>query len=116
MKAMRMDDLPRSITRGMTDPRARPCCQGSRRFDKGHTRGGAGRLSDDPGRLRIRPSMRVLLAKASFLSSTNTSIVAPLGLLYLAGYLRRERPGDEVRIIDLNVSSESEFAEMLARW
>ena len=60
--------------------------------------------------------MRILLAKAAHITSTQIAIVPPLGLLYLAGSLRELRPWHDVRLIDLRVKPESLYREILTDW
>jgi len=48
---------------------------------------------------------RILLIKAEGLGRLNYAVTPPLGLLYLAALLRRER-GHEIRILDLRVSKD----------
>ena len=60
--------------------------------------------------------MKILLAKSAHITSTAISILPPLGLLYLAGSVRRFRAQDEVKMIDLRVATEREYRDILATW
>ncbi len=61
--------------------------------------------------------MKILLAKSAHITSTDVSIIPPLGLLSVAAAVRQARPGrDEIRLIDLRISPESAYAKLLADW
>ncbi len=47
---------------------------------------------------------KVLLVKMTKSFAGDKALSPPLGLLYLAAYLRRERPGDEIRLLDLRLA------------
>jgi radical SAM superfamily enzyme YgiQ (UPF0313 family) len=61
--------------------------------------------------------VKILLAKSAHITSTDVSIIPPLGLLSVAAAVRRARPGrDDIRLIDLRVSSEAEYGRLLTEW
>lgn len=61
--------------------------------------------------------MKILLVKGAHITSTDVSIIPPLGLLSVAATLRAARPGrDEIRLLDLRVRPESEYRKALTHW
>ncbi len=60
--------------------------------------------------------MKILLAKAAHITSTQVAIIPPLGLLYIAGSIRKDRPDDLIRIIDCRIESDQEFSRIVAEW
>ncbi len=49
--------------------------------------------------------MNILLIKAKGLTSEHPSVTPPLGLMYIAGYLRNVNPSHKINIIDLRVKN-----------
>lgn len=60
--------------------------------------------------------MKVLLAKAAYIDSIHVSIIPPLGPLSLASFVRKRRPQDEIRFVDLRFKPEAEFDRQLLQW
>ncbi len=60
--------------------------------------------------------MKILFVKASHVTPVQPSIIPPLGILYLAGYLDRHRPHHELRMIDLRLMPQSEYERVLAEY
>ncbi len=59
--------------------------------------------------------MNILLIKAKGLTSEHPSVTPPLGLMYIAGYLRNLNPSHRINIIDLRVRnlSSHKLAEIM---
>jgi anaerobic magnesium-protoporphyrin IX monomethyl ester cyclase len=60
--------------------------------------------------------MKVLLVKAAYVDALNTAIIPPLGPLCLAAYLKRERPADELRLVDMRFKPQAELDRLLTDW
>lgn len=59
--------------------------------------------------------MNVLLLKAEGLTSQNNAVTPPLGLMYLASYLKGKHPSINIKIVDTRVanSKQKEFKKLL---
>ena len=57
--------------------------------------------------------MKILLVKAEHITSTEIAIIPQLGLLYLAAQVKRHRPRDEVRLLDMRMEPDGALVGVL---